>query len=121
MKLGRLIQLLESCQQDAIIIFDFGRCVPTTVCSSRGDYSDLSLQWAYDDPKYYERKVADVLVNLKAAIGKTFTGYKGGDYRMDQYTQICVDNSGDWTNTQIVGVRDLGYGYVVIDTRNGED
>lgn len=115
LRLGELIDSMKRCKKDASVIFDFGGAVPTGIDSWRGVYAELSLQWGggrYGDDY---PKVSDVLEILSAAVGKTYTGWKGGEYRMDRDTPVWVDNRGCWTKTAIVGVSDEDY-IVVLQT-----
>ena len=40
------------------------------------------------------------------AIGKTYEGWKGGDYKMKRDTPLWVAHSGHTSETKIVGVKD---------------
>ena len=110
-----LISLLEAQPQDNIINFDFCRAVPSKIDSSRGSYNELALGFDFQ-----HRNVSDVLKMCKDAVGETYYGYKGGEYKMDKTTPVWVDNYGEWTSTKITGIYDLGYGYSIISTMNDE-
>lgn len=105
--------------------FDFGRTYPEQLASWRGSYAELSITFDYEgrithqcgrpwtDPEYMP---ADrFLAMLRAAVGQTFQGYKGGDFTMAEDTPVWVANYGDTGNTGIVGVSDMGY-EIVIET-----
>lgn len=49
-----------------------------------------------------------------AKIGKTFTGYKGGDFEMSRRTPVWVANYGNAGNTGIVGIHDDGYSVIIL-------
>lgn len=87
MNLRGMIELFKSLPQDAIL--EMGLNNPH---SWRGSYEELSFEPAG------EMKVSKVLRVLKSAIGKTYTGYKGGEYRMDKDTLFNIDNVGCWTD-----------------------
>ena len=104
--LGELIDALESLggvDDDCDIFLDFG---PTPMClgSWRGSYDELSLEWT-QEWKWEERmQFPKFLQELKSAVGRTFTGYKGGDYRMDRDTPVWVSRYGDATSCAVCGI-----------------
>lgn len=59
--------------------------------SYRGYYSDLSFE-----PSEEVRSVEDVVKMLETkCLGKEFTGYKGGEYFMDENTPIWIAEYGN--------------------------
>lgn len=124
MNLGDLIKRLEACDLEADLRYDFCDLIPTTkVQSYRGFYEQLAIGFVdprvdYESGKgeYKSIKVGDLLPKLKEAIGKTFTGYKGGEFEMNQYTPVWVANYGHCHGTKIVGVINHSY-VVIIETR----
>lgn len=83
--------------------------------SYRGYYSDLSI-----DPRHDSLgTVADALKNLEAADGETFTGYKGGDYYMNNRTLVWVSHYGSASGFGVTGVELVG-GVVVITSADCE-
>jgi hypothetical protein len=101
MTLGRLIDALEQRPREQIVHFDFGYLAPTCFASYRGFYDHLAL--GYEEPREYPT-VAQVLAEARACVGKVFTGWKGGDYRMDLDTPVWVANPGGCPNSCLVGV-----------------
>jgi hypothetical protein len=102
--LGDLIALLERRDPTEPVVFDFCGMQPTRLESYRGYYCELALGHApgvSNGPT-----VATLLPILRAALGATFTGYKGGTYRMHVGTRVWVDNPGEASGTAIVGVAD---------------
>ena len=83
MTLGDLITALECMPQYTFID---GIKEPQ---SYRGYYSDLAFEHADD-----KVKVSDALAMCKAAMGKVFTGYKGGDYVMGETTPVWIAEYG---------------------------
>lgn len=116
MTLGKLINRLEACNAKAVVEFDFCGCIPTSLSSWRGIYADLALGWDASD-RTAPVDVEDLLALLKLAIGKTYTGYKGGKFLMGTGTDVWVDNYGEYTNTAITGVIEDGETRVIIETR----
>lgn len=72
-----------------------------TPMSYRGYYSDLAF--SPDTP----RPAADVLADAEKALGRTFIGYKGGEFVMDKVTPVWVAEYGD-TGEQLLGIEDDG-------------
>lgn len=77
MKLKDLIAWLEKQPQDAVVINGFG-----SPHSYRGYYEDLAFT------PVSVTTVEDMLSNAKVAIGRTFPGWKGGLWHMDENT-VC--------------------------------
>lgn len=90
MTLGELIARLEALPQGAETRLDFYSLPPAGLCSYRGYYEMLAIKSGVR-----ARTVAQVLADARAALGATFEGYKGGQYRMTRSTPIWVSNYGD--------------------------
>lgn len=121
--LGELIKQIEDAgtkngDEDKTVCFDFGSAIPTVLDSWRGSYDELALGYelsGYDGNGKYEEATAEkLLTELKSAIGKTFTGWKGGDFTMSENTPIWVSNPGNCGNTAIVGILDKDYRLVIL-------
>lgn len=56
--------------------------------SNRGDYSELGLE-----PKT-NVTIGEMIEELSNSIGKTFTGWKGGEYTMHEDSNICLSYEG---------------------------
>ena len=67
--------------------------------SWRGSYSELSLTYGESS------SIGSAFSELMFANGKTFTGYKGGDFVMHGGTCIWGDNYGDVNEYKIKGIR----------------
>ena len=93
--LGELILKLEPIVknqkdgEEATVRYDFEYLFPTSIDSWRGSYNELALNF---ETQGEEMKVSEFLNMLKECIGKTFTGYKGGDFTMHKGTPIWVAN-----------------------------
>ena len=83
MTLGGMITTLEAMPKEAEIQ---GISEPD---SYRGYYSDLAFKATEG-----KIKVADALEMCRAAMGKVFTGYKGGDYMMGELTPLWLADYG---------------------------
>lgn len=101
---GELIKHLSAFNGNFQLTFDFGYLQPTDFDSWRGSYDKLAI--GYTTLGTPDLTVKEFLLKLKGVIGKTFTGYKGGSYTMDENTQVYVDNYGEYSNTTIIGVRE---------------
>lgn len=117
--LGGLIDALERAPQDADVQYDFCYLRPTTVDSYRGYYDHLALGWTNErvSAGKYWPKVAEVLATLKAAVGKTFEGWKGGRYVMKPDTPVWVANAGEAGGTGIVGVDAEAHSVILITAK----
>ncbi len=82
--LGILINWLEKQDQDLIVDDGFG-----DPHSDRGDYSELAF-----DP-LSKAKISKMLAHARSAVGTTFTGWKGGEYTMDENTPVYIGEYGD--------------------------
>ncbi|MCW5763595.1 MAG: hypothetical protein KIT88_10175 [Phycisphaeraceae bacterium] len=119
MTLGELIKHLEvhlSDSPDADVQFDFCGVKPSELYSYRGSYDQIAISWT-DGSRVM---AADFLKELRAAIGKTFTGWKGGGFVMDTDTEIWVDQCGKATGTRIVGTK-MMYSTITIVTEQTDD
>lgn len=116
MNLGILTSMLQAQEdQSAEVQYDLGYMVPTNFRSWRGVYAHLALGYrhsTYNDP---DPTVGSLLHECLAADGKTFEGYKGGDYLMDKGTPVWVANDGESCYTRIVGITNY-YGKVILLT-----
>ncbi len=56
--------------------------------SYRGDYCDLAFE-----PKNVVT-AGEMLADAKSALGKTFEGWKGGDFTMNEYTECWIADKG---------------------------
>lgn len=97
MTLGKAIDALSKMPGDlpVVIASDFPHysgMAPGRLISYRGYYSDLAI--APRDEDNGGVTVANFLADLRAANGKTFTGYKGGDFTMDDGTVLWVSSYG---------------------------
>lgn len=123
--LGELLALLKniptkSGDEAVTVEFDFGTAYPDGLSSWRGSYSELAINYAlcgYDDwqgkdSQFNHTDLADFVKMLEEAVGRTYEGWKGGDYVMSLDTPIWVANNGNAGNTGVVGV--LNKDYVVI-------
>lgn len=77
--------------------------------SYRGYYRELAFPSG-------ETPLEDFLKDCKAALGGTFEGYKGGEYRMHERTPLWLSEWGETSGTAITGI-DLVDGKVVVHTK----
>jgi hypothetical protein len=102
LSLGELIEAIEKHKPEDSVRFDFGACAPDELMSYRGYYHDLAVGFSHGAQR--GPTVAEFVKQLKSAIGDTFTGYKGGEFVMNEHSRIWVANRGDSTDTAIFGV-----------------
>jgi hypothetical protein len=116
--IGDTISILKNIQKgdrekEPYVRFDFGYFEPIDIHSYRGFYDELALSYGN---KSNEVLLSGFIKMLEDAVGKTFTGWKGGDYTMTKDTPLWVANSGEANETAVVGVIDDGF-RVIIETR----
>lgn len=115
LNLGRLIDLLARRKQDGYVTFDFCRFEPRGIASYRGYYEQLAIGHAPPGSTGQSPTVGDLLIELRAAVGKVFHGYKGGDYLMTRDTPVWVANWGEaFCATGIVGVEEHDENTVIV-------
>jgi hypothetical protein len=98
--LGALIEQLSWCAAVETVRFDGGE-TPGPVHSYRGHYKELAIDLEGKE----ERTVGDLLKELRAAVGKTFQGWKGGDHLMSETTPVWAANTGESGDRYIVAAR----------------
>lgn len=100
-------------RDEPVVLFDFCSFSPTTLHSYRGSYDELAIGYGeHAEPP----TVSKFLLTLNSAVGKEFTGYKGGKYVMDMETPIWVADISAATDTGVIGVTDTGY-FTIINTQ----
>ena len=115
--LGELILKLESVSnKDLPLYVDLLDKKPMGIDSWRGSYAELAIQTEgfgsyngdevtheFESGNFYNSvsigkenpTVAEWIEVLKEAVGKTFTGYKGGDYLMSKNTPVWLAEYGN--------------------------
>src|SRR6478672_109806 len=71
------------------VYYDFGSLYPKELMSWRGIYRELAMNYTglRGEPNT-ALKASEFLALLKGAIGTEYTGYKGGEFRMDKHTPV---------------------------------
>jgi len=98
-------------KEEATVRFDFEYLFPTELDSWRGSYAELALNFKSEGN---EMTVTAFYNMLKEAIGKEFTGYKGGEFIMNEDTPVWVANYGNSGSTAVVEVVDNGHTVILI-------
>jgi hypothetical protein len=83
MYLRQLIEALEAANQSAVLRLGF-----KSPHSYRGFYEQLAFEPAENI------QVSEMLAAAKDALGRTFEGWKGGDYKMHDYTDCWLAEMG---------------------------
>lgn len=99
--LGELIAALKPLDKDKAVRFDFVHFKPHGIHSYRGYYEQIALGYGHD-----HITVAQLLELCSGALGKTFEGYKGGEFVMHSGTPVWVANHNESGGTAVVAVRD---------------
>lgn len=94
MTLGELIEALEDLPNDAWVV-GFG-----SPHSYRGYYQDLSFE-----PTDTGRPVVDLLNKCRGCMGRTFTGYKGGEFMMGETTPVWISPWGSTSGGRLMELR----------------
>lgn len=100
------------------VFFDWAWATPNTVASYRGYYSHLALGYGDEDET---RMVGELIDHLKEAVGQTYTGWKGGDFKMDLKTPVWVGNPGHCSGTIIKGVGRETYAAFILTSNEDDD
>ena len=108
--LGEVILLLKMQPQGNIVQLDFDdSCDVFSLHSYRGYYQYLALGY---NPKAYKQEpnntVSQVLEMFEGALGKSFTGWKGGEFQMHSKTIVFVANSGESTSIMLTDIKTVG-------------
>lgn len=106
MTLGKLIKWLEEQPQDAVIRHGFNN-----PHSFRGYYDELAFEPAENVT------ISSMLADARYALGRTFEGYKGGDYEMDEYTDCWISQWGTSYGATRMGFALLHYWQDDIDNQ----
>jgi hypothetical protein len=85
--LGDLIKWLEKQDPEMEVLDGF-----STPHSDRGSYDELAFT---PEPK---AKIKDMLYHAQSALEATFEGYKGGEYKMTEYTPVYIGVFGSCGN-----------------------
>lgn len=71
--------------------------------SYRGYYCDLSFE-----PTEATQTAGNLLATARGCMGKSFEGYKGGDYMMGETTPLWLSPWGDASGLRLVGLNTNG-------------
>ena len=113
MNLGQFIKELRKYPSDASVTLEPFELYPTSFCSYRGYYPELALGYC-TEVECRSLTVEDLLKEALECVGKTFTGYKGGEFKMDETTPLWVSNYGECSNTKIKEIKMPLKGFVEI-------
>ncbi len=121
MKIRKLLDILECADSSLRVFFDFAECIPTTINSWRGVYSEPALGWVRFDTIDKHPTVESLIKEIKAAInGRIFTGWKGGEYTYTDDNILHVDNPGYCSHTEINHIT-IGRYSVILHTINNKN
>ena len=112
--LGELIEFIDKLPSLTTVKFSNGS-YPSSVDSYRGYYSDLAIE-----PSSKKINVEDFLVMLRDSLGKTFMGYKGGDFLMEENTPLWMANYSE-CGEAVVSISEDGTGDLILVTKDLDD
>ena len=119
MSLGEMIDELEKVRdKDACVVFDWCDMEPSEFRSYRGYYEHLVIVPA---GSIMDNTVKSFLNKCKDCVGKTFTGYKGGDFRMGRKTPVWIGYPSRATGYGVEAVEEDTYGRIILKTRKYVD
>lgn len=122
--LGNLIDELEKYPKDWGVYIEPFHLVPNNFCSYRGYYRDLNITVKTRREaklKNQEITVGEFLEMAKEANGKTFYGYKGGEFTMNRNTPIWVGDDDYSTGVAIAEVKKAYDGLIEIHCYQREE
>lgn len=106
---GQLVGTLESAPKDAVVDERF-----KGIGSWRGSYIEIAVftedegaDWEDDGIEKLPTNANELGALLRSLIGKDFTGWKGGNYTIEEYKPLWLtEGAGTSGNTAIVGIGD---------------
>ena len=120
MNVGQLQKKLQEFNKDAVVTLDCGGIPGNYLWSYRGYYDHVAIH--RHDEKSEPTFVKDLLYGCKCVIGSTVTGYKGGEFRIYEYTPVwVVENMSDASYRYVDDVIGRSDGTVLIVTAMQKD
>ena len=95
--LGNMIEILRDQPKDRLVRVS-GTLYPCKARSYRGYYSDLAFEITSD-----RITCEEFLKECDSALGKTFEGFKGGDFIMGKDTPLWISEYGVSSGIAVVG------------------
>ena len=96
-------ELVVQGKEETRVYYDFCGIYPKTLDSWRGIYRELALSWEHNNWKE-ALTAGEFYLLLVDAVGKTFMGYKGGDFTMSRQTPVWVSNYGESSHTAVIDI-----------------
>ena len=118
MTINRLLAILSQAKPELRVHFDFCDCVPTQIASWRGVYAEPALGWEASGYHSGDITVASLIKELQRAIdGRSYGGWKGGDFYYTGDETLHIDNFGQRTQTEILGVDIFDWCVIIVTAR----
>lgn len=123
MTLGEFIKELEKCSPNSKVYIEPFGFIPTDFNSYRGYYSNLALGYTVRDYSGNETVITteQLIKKAKDCIGKTFIGWKGGEFKMNKHTPLWISNIGNCSDIAIKEIKNIGDNIVEIHCYVEED
>ena len=112
--LGKLIEKLKEVGDDFDVVFSDGS-IPNSFDSYRGYYSDLAID-SSDNPM----KVSTFKLHALSSLNREFTGYKGGEFLMNEETPLWRAEYGCNTSDAIIDAYIIDNKFTLIIKKIGE-
>lgn len=110
--LGELILKLDAVSdksKEVSFAFEYAR--PTEFDSWRGSYCELAIGFDFESKN---PTTEEFLSKCREAVGKTYQGYKGGDFTMSRQTPVWVANYGNSGSTGVIDVLETDYSVILV-------
>ena len=110
--LGELILKLDALgDKSKEVSFAFESARPTGFDSWRGSYCELAIGFDFESKR---QTVEEFLSKCREVVGKTYQGYKGGNYTMSRQTPVWVANYGKSGSTGVIDVLETSYQVILV-------
>jgi hypothetical protein len=108
LNLGQLIERLKLSPATNQVVIGEHRWNPGGLDSYRGYYADLAIDPDFEKVDEEDETNVSVLVKrLESAVGRTYEGYKGGDFTMDLHTRVWCSPYGEASGLRVHSVEDI--------------
>lgn len=116
MTLGELIDRLENVSDKDKGVITSGGTYAAGFSSYRGYYEELAIVPSIDN----WQNVTEFLQHAKDAVGKTFTGWKGGEYLMDRDNPLWLAAPGHCPGIGLKKIIETDYNVILVGKKTSD-